>query len=473
MARSPIFVATNVQNGTLDSAFCEIRINSGIQDRTLGGFGNDPITYTLQANGVNNCVYFEISELIRDYITLNFIDSSNISDSNYDNLSGGFFRYPTRPIYATVDVRFKRTVNGSQQGYFTDSVVGQLCTLGYTKYEFGPQWLNAPYGFIGYPTFLRRESYDIDNDNKLENWQLYQTPDRPLLASNRIVKPIWAPVEFTAARPWINNISGSLNDSAYFGYSKGNIKAIYKNTSASSSSDQLAFIRLASLWNSQNYASNIKDLSEWPQWTDLGDPKFQYLYTDSEQLKKYLDSPQNNDMEIDSVYYNMELNKQFDLENTLRTCIKVENRSCSGYEPMKITFLNRYGVYEVIWYFKNHKESINVRSTKFKRNIIEAYQMAGYSEVQPTYNIANHQNFTLDKTATKTIVLNSDWYPEYMNNSFEDILLSTHVWLEYKTQVYPVVVKDTSFTYKTSKTDGLINHKLTVELANDYINNIS
>lgn len=469
-ARSPIFIYTNVQSGTLNSAFAEIRITAGAQ-RTSGGFGNDPITYTLQANAVDNCVYFEISELIRDYITLNFREGSNISTSNYNNLSGGFFRFPIRGLYATVDVRFKRTVNGSEQGYFTDTVVGKLVTLGFTKYEFGPQLLNAN-SAAGYPTFYKKLGIASLAPTELVNWQLYQVPTRPLVATKKFIKPIFAPVEFMCAKPWSGNTISSQTDSYYMTFRDGNVGAIFRNLAATTTSDQLAMFRLGYYFASTNYGNSIKDFAEYPQYTDSGDPKFQYQYADSPQLNKYLDSEDNNANAVDKLYFSDEYNTSVSSIINLRDCYEVENRTCFGYTPMKIIFLNRYGVYEVLWYFKNHKESINTKSTKFKRNILDISTDVGDTAV-PYYNRQNHQDFILDKTATKTVVLNSDWYPEEKNDSFEDLILSTHVWLEWNTQSFPVNVKDSKFVHKTRKTDGLINHELTVEIATDYINSVS
>jgi len=469
MARSPIFIYTNVQNGTLNSAFAEIRITSGSTRRT--SFGTDPITYTLQADAVDNCVYFEISELIRDYITLNFKEGSNVSSPNYNNLSGGFFRFPQRGLYATVDVRFKRTVNGNQQGYFTDSVVGKLVTLGFTKYEFGPQFLNGD-SSVGYPTFYKKLGIDTYNTNSLTNWQLYQEPTRPLVATKKFIKPIYAPVEFMCAKPWSGNTFSAQTDSFFMTFRKGNVGNVFRNLAASQTGDQLSMFRLGYYFTNTNYGSSIKDFAKYPQSTDPNDPKFQYQYADSPQLNEYLDSEDNDFNEVDKLYYSDEYNLDQTNFTNLRDCYEIENRICFGYTPMKIIFLNRYGVFEILWYFKNHRESISIKSTKFKRNILDVASYVGDTRV-PYYERQNHQNFILDKTATKTIVLNSDWYPEEKNDSFEDLILSTHVWLEWNTQCFPVNVKDTKFTFKNRKTDGLINHQLTVEIATDYINSIS
>jgi hypothetical protein len=75
--------------------------------------------------------------------------------------------------------------------------------------------------------------------------------------------------------------------------------------------------------------------------------------------------------------------------------------------------------------------------------------------------------------------LSSGYYPEGANPYFEELLLSDQVWLTQPDpynpsteQVVPVIITTSSFTYKTSLNDRLIDYVMEFEMAFDYINNV-
>ena len=97
---------------------------------------------------------------------------------------------------------------------------------------------------------------------------------------------------------------------------------------------------------------------------------------------------------------------------------------------------------------------------------------ATYSVNTPTKNVFN-------KTANQRIVLSSGYYPEGANPFFEELLLSNNIWLTQpdpfnpsSEQVVPVIVKSSTFTYKTSLNDRLIDYVMEFEMAFSYINSV-
>ena len=61
-----------------------------------------------------------------------------------------------------------------------------------------------------------------------------------------------------------------------------------------------------------------------------------------------------------------------------------------------------------------------------------------------------------------------DEYNETMRQLFQ----SEDIWIRDENKTLPVVVKDSSFTYKTSLNDKLVNYTVQFEFAFDGINNI-
>lgn len=139
----------------------------------------------------------------------------------------------------------------------------------------------------------------------------------------------------------------------------------------------------------------------------------------------------------------------------------------------KITFLNKFGVLQDLWFFlKSVKSTTSTKETYSSNTISTSSGSATYSVNAPTKQVFN-------KSANQRIVLSSGYYPEGANPFFEQLLLSKSVWLTQPDpydpsteQVVPVIINTSSFTYKTSLNDRLINYVMEFDMAFDYINNV-
>ncbi len=144
------------------------------------------------------------------------------------------------------------------------------------------------------------------------------------------------------------------------------------------------------------------------------------------------------------------------------TVIKVNNISECKFNPYKLTFINKFGVYQDIWMFKKNSISIAATEEKFKRNIL----------TNGSYNTYNHQNAILTKNAKQNLTLNSGYYPESNNELFKQLILSERVWIEYDNKTLPVLITSNSLGFKTSLNDRLIDYTIQVEFAYQTINNV-
>ena len=140
-------------------------------------------------------------------------------------------------------------------------------------------------------------------------------------------------------------------------------------------------------------------------------------------------------------------------------------RICSAkYTPIKMRFINKFGMPQDFYFFLKSLESIKTKSETFKRNIFN------YSS--SNYDVKSHQTQTFNKNGKKRLTLNTDYLIEGYNLVIEDIMLSEYVWIITGNIVRPVTVVTSSLTKKTSLNDKLIQYTLEVEEANDIINNI-
>ncbi len=144
---------------------------------------------------------------------------------------------------------------------------------------------------------------------------------------------------------------------------------------------------------------------------------------------------------------------------------------CTKYgDGHKISFINRYGVLQDLWFFLKKVDSVGRSNESYNRNTLED---------DATYDIIEAPKRLFNTTAKQSRTLSSGYYPEWANAYFEQLLLSEHVWLsrpQYNsptsTETIPVVVKTSSMTFKTSVNDRLIDYTIEFEDAFDHINNI-
>ena len=154
--------------------------------------------------------------------------------------------------------------------------------------------------------------------------------------------------------------------------------------------------------------------------------------------------------------------------------INIVRVDCTKYgNGNKITFVNKFGGLQDLWFFlKSVKATTSTKETYNANTISTSTGSATYSVNAPTKTVFN-------KTANQKIRLSSGYYPEGANPFFEELLLSDQVWLTQPDpydpsteQVVPVIISTSSFTYKTSLNDRLIEYTMDFDMAFDYINNV-
>ena len=152
------------------------------------------------------------------------------------------------------------------------------------------------------------------------------------------------------------------------------------------------------------------------------------------------------------------------------TC-DINRTPCSKYDPQRITFVNKYGQFQDLWFLL--KKTLTTDTTK------ETYQGINLtsSGSSTTYDTTKPTKVVFNKEAKERISLNSGYYPEGYNAVFEQLLESEQIWIRTlnavgTTQYLPLNVITSSFTKKTKLNDRLIDYTIEFEEAYDKINNI-
>jgi len=143
--------------------------------------------------------------------------------------------------------------------------------------------------------------------------------------------------------------------------------------------------------------------------------------------------------------------------------IVVKTLELSKYPYYKITFVNRFGALQDVYFTGKSQQKLNSSSgSSYRRNTL----------VDDSYNISKHVNISQSKNGVESLSLSTGFLDEGHNEVFRQLQLSQYVWIEIEGVTLPVEVANSGMTYKTSVNDNLIAFKLDVNFAFNTINDI-
>ena len=319
--------------------------------------------------GTNDFVVFEISELVRDFLELEF-------DGDY--LSYGVW------------INAIPVVTGGTGGTGTVTIT--------------PDNTNGFLGVEGY-------GYFEEGANPLLSTTLLQSNKTIVALDDNLFRvPVYVPG----------------TDSVSLLY-KGETKTIIDLTSASvdETSEQIRYISA----NSTSGGGVDYDSFEERVLNDGG------TFEGSTCLNKFLESI-SIDI-IDQVYITSSSGVEVVKVITLEECL---------YTPIKVTFVNKFGAFQV------------------------------FDLATLTYKTNQHQRTQFLVNGADSITMNTGFIPEDYNQVMEQLMLSEQVWATFITDteelIRPLVPKTKTFTHKTKLNDKLINYTIVFDIANNKINNI-
>ena len=139
---------------------------------------------------------------------------------------------------------------------------------------------------------------------------------------------------------------------------------------------------------------------------------------------------------------------------------------CSKYNPHKVSFINKFGVIQDIWFDKKRTDNLDVNKSSYKRNTLDL------SGELLTYSVNSAQMMPHDVIGNNRITMNTGFVTEDYNELIQELMLTESAWIHEDNDVTPIVPKTSSFTYKTGVDDKLINFTVEFDYAFDTINNI-
>lgn len=151
-------------------------------------------------------------------------------------------------------------------------------------------------------------------------------------------------------------------------------------------------------------------------------------------------------------------------DTTLLKTITVKEVCEPKYTPYKVTFTNKLGAYQDMYFFKKSTETVNITDEVYKRNTVSN------STITYATNIGQQQRYNVN--AKQSITLNTGFINEDSNSAVEELLFSDNIWIRYEGKTLPIIPKTKSLTYKTSVNDKLANYTIDFDFAFNKINNV-
>ena len=134
---------------------------------------------------------------------------------------------------------------------------------------------------------------------------------------------------------------------------------------------------------------------------------------------------------------------------------------CQKFEPITVSFMNAFGVRDYYTFNKRNTYTSSVTRNNYKQ------QLGSWSE--STWNIdeTGRGRRTFATRATTEMTLSSDWMTDAESQWLEELFTSPHALIYVNGAWEPVVILSTEYNQMTSARNGMFQHEITVQFAND------
>jgi len=151
-------------------------------------------------------------------------------------------------------------------------------------------------------------------------------------------------------------------------------------------------------------------------------------------------------------------------DTTLLRTVTVHHICEPKYTPFKVTFVNKYGAYQDLYFFKRTDESFNITDERYKRNIVDLDAIT-----YPTYK---GQSARYNVKANTSLKMNTGFILEDMNSTIEELFLSEDCWIRFENSTLPVIPRNKELTFKTSLGERLTSYTVDFDFAFNKINDV-
>jgi len=135
------------------------------------------------------------------------------------------------------------------------------------------------------------------------------------------------------------------------------------------------------------------------------------------------------------------------------------------YTPVRVSFINKFGVVDYLTCFKVSTRSGNFTAEQYMPQI-------NISATTPQSLTQTMQKRRFDVNSTEVITLNTGWVQENYDDVIRELLMSEKVSINYEGTEFTVNPQDSGVDYQKEVNQKMINYTLSFEIAWDIRNNI-
>jgi hypothetical protein len=158
-------------------------------------------------------------------------------------------------------------------------------------------------------------------------------------------------------------------------------------------------------------------------------------------------------------------------KNGVEQVITVRNIEECKHTPYKISFMNKYGAIQDLWFFKRSDKSMAVEKQDFRKSTIQ------HLSTGTKFNTYDSPSELLQSTAKKMITMNTGFVTEDHNQVIKELLNTEYCWIHdggdggqlHPTPIKPMTV---NFNEKQEVNEKLINFTVEFEYAHNFIQDI-
>ena len=465
-ARSPYYVS--ITNAAISYATLDISIWSGSSATVATGNTSYSLKKSIHTTGIR--VSFEISQLVRDDLDVNFDGNYTISAE-----SDGGAKWVKTIIKAfnSSDAQVGSTVTETNiafdgYGYFEEGSSFTMAnkSLFASKGDiFLPKFGDSNIAIYtgNNPTVILRNSAgtSVDVSQFFSSTQSFEQIKYVSLYPELITN-----FAFDDDSDWTKQSVDRIEDGLF--YFSGQSGSRYPNTFTPVTGTNYILNFTITEVNS-GFLNGVYDGSAGVNITgridQVGDYSFQYTQTATSSNLVSFFSAAGFGGSMD----NVSVKEVYDVSKITvgSTNVNVRQVEECKFTPHKVTFVNKNGVLDDMYFFKKSTDSMTTKRESYNANTIKA---------DNTYSVNQHNKREFNITANSMVKLSSGYLNESSNEKFKQLLLSEKVWITrtFKNDelVLPINIKTSSISYKTSLNDKLVDY--TIEFKDSYnaINNI-
>ena len=144
--------------------------------------------------------------------------------------------------------------------------------------------------------------------------------------------------------------------------------------------------------------------------------------------------------------------------------VYIEELDCNKFDEIKLTFYNKYGALQDLWFAGRHTTRLTTKKEEFKSNILDFSALS--------YDTSKHQHQVFNNQGGEKLVLNTGNVKSEYTEAIKELMLSENVWMTKDSTVFPVKIKSSNMVEKTSVNNKVFNYTVEVEYAFDKIQNV-